>query len=423
MWKSPIQLGNTIRLSDMKKEINTIAMEALTTHIQVENFKGTKIDEEYTYIKRKLIQHLEALGNIKLVLVNDKADLDTISEIESNIKRSITDLEIKAAENQKKHLKSQNIKGHLVKTHSASKFPLDYEKSELLKAESTLQQVKTEVNNLEADFQTHTNTENLTTVNNLEEKIVSIYKDLESMEESESNSELKKLKDELFRDLFRCSGKLKKARRKSSVSTTDVTTIQDPKTSPTIDAKLKRVENANNSCEDLNSRINTLTRQISQTLNGEKNGSQVAAKIKVEALKLAWESLREHLYSENVSVEIMMEIIDDLDGLMKDLFVNNRQFKKYVRSHRSGNGVINDEKEKLKAVVERLKMVKRKIAGFHGYYKDGSYVELEGEIGECMEMLKGVDNGRDIKADLAKVRIQLKIGEYLEMLNEKSIKV
>lgn len=405
----------------MKKEINTIALEALTAHIQVENFKGTKGDEEFTYIKKKMIHYLETLGNIKL-LVHDKTDSHSINEIESNIKRSITDLETKATENQRKHLKSHNIKEHLVKTHSSHKLPLEYEKSELLKAESILQQVKKEVHNLEANFEAHTNTENLSTVNNLEEKIVSIYKDLEHIDDT---VELKKLKDELYKDLFRCSGKLKKARRRSSEATTiheEAKTFKEVEHIEAIDDQLKGVEGS--SFEDLNARINTLTRQISQTLNGEKNGSQVAAKIKVEALKLAWESLKQHLYSENVSVDVMIEIIDDLDGLMMDLQLNNKQFKKYVRNHRGGFREEGScERKRLKEIVEQLKVAKRKIACFQGYYKDTDYVDLEREIEECGEMLKGVESGLDVKTDLAKAKIKHKILEYLDMLDEKSIKL
>lgn len=407
----------------MKKEINTIALEALTAHIQVENFKGTKGDEEFIYIKKKMIHYLETLGNIKL-LVHDKTDLLSINEIESNIKRSITDLETKATENQRKHLKSHNIKEHLVKTHSSHKLPLEYEKNELLKAENIFQQVKKEVHNLEANFEANTNTENLSTVNKLEEKIVTIYKDLEHIDDTETNTEIKKLKDELYKDLFRCSGKLKKARRRGSEAT--MTIHEEAKTFKAVEAvddQLKGVEDANRSSfEDLNTRINTLTRQISQTLNGEKNGSQVAAKIKVEALKLAWESLKQHLYSENVSVDVMIEIIDDVDGLMKDLYLNNKQFKKYVRNHRGGlQGEGSYERKRLKEIVEQLKVAKRKIACFQGYYKDTDYVDLEREIEECGEMLNGVESGLDIKTDLAKAKIKHKILEYLDMLDEKSI--
>lgn len=433
MWKNPIQVGNVIRTTDLNKELNSIAMEAITAHIQIENFKGTKNDEEFAYIKRKLIHQLELLGNLKLS-VHNKADMAAIIELESNIKRSIIDLETRASESQKKSL---NNKGHLVKTHSCSKLPLDYEKSELFKAESVLQQVKKEVINLETNFESHSNTENLNTVNDLEEKIVLIYKDLENIEELNSN-ELKKLKDDLYKDLYRCSGKLKKARRKSSITPPDTTVTTEEQNSDaktfkeveeirSLDAQLKSVEEANrNSFEDLNTRIGTLTRQISQTLNGEKNGSQVAVKIKVEALKLAWESVKQHLYSENVSVDVMVEIIDDLDWMMKDLHLNNAQFKRYVRNHRGGwRSGENDsfEKRRLKEVVELLKVLKRRILRFQGYYKDGDYVQIEKELRECLDMLRGIDSGVDIKIDLAKTKIQHKIMEYLEMLDEKSLKI
>lgn len=425
MWKNTMQVGNTIMITNMKKEISTIALEALTLHIQVENFQGTKNDEEFSYIKKKLIHYLETLGNIKPI-VQDKAELSSINEIESNIKHTITDLEKKAIV---KLPKPHNLKDNLVKTHSFSKLPLEYERSELLKAESILQQVKKEVNSLETNLAAHTNTENLSAVNNLEGKIVSIYTDLENIEDSKSNNELKKIRDELYRDLIRCSGKLKKVRRRSSVTSTDVKAIQEG--SKAIkglenikDAQLKDIENRN-SFEDLSTRINTLTRQISQTLNGdERNGSQVAVKIKVEALKLAWESLKQHLYSENVSVDLMIEIIDELDDLIKDFHLNNKQFKKYVMSHRSDWRNSGDvEKKRLKEIVEHLKVAKRKIACFQGYYKDASYVELEKEIKDCGQMLQAVESGSDIKTNLAKVKIQHKIMEYLELLDEKSVKI
>lgn len=419
MWKKPIQVGNTFRVvTDMKKEINTIAMEAVTIHIQIENFKGTKTDQEFAYIRRKLIQHLESLGNMKL-LIHDKADAVAINEIESNIKRSIVDLEVKASENQK------NIKGHLVKTHSSNTLPVDYEKSELLKAENFLQQVKQEVGDLETNFESHTNSENLSTVNNLEQRIVSIYKDLETIEDSESH-DLKKMKDDLYRDLFRCSGKLKKARRRSSVTPPEeLKSLKEVDDIRSIDAHLKSVEEANrNSLEDLNTRINTLTRQISQTFTADRKGSQVAAKIKVEAFKLAWESLKQHLYSDSVGVEIMMEIVDELDDLTREVQLNNKQFKKYVRSHRGDWGSQDSpEKKKLKDIVEELKIVKRMIGCFQGYYKDENYVRLESKISRLSDLLKGVNGGGDMKLDLAKAKIQLKIMEYLEILDEKSIKI
>lgn len=423
MWKKPLEHA------DVKREINTIAMEALTAHIHVENFKGTKGDEEFAYVKRKLIHQLELLGNMKLS-INDKVDLAAIEEIEMNIKRSIADLETKASDPPRKSFKSQ----HLVKTHSANRLFFDYEKSELFKAESVLQQVKKEVSNLETNLESNTNTENLHTLNNLEEKIVLVYKDLEQIENLESN-ELKKLKDDLYKDLFRCSGKLKKARRKSSVTPPDAQEEAkvDPKTFKevqdirSIDAQLKSVEDANRSSfEDLNTRINTLTRQISHSLSGEKNGSQVAAKIKVEALKLAWESVKQHLYSEHVSVDAMVEMIEDLDQLMKDLHLNNKQFKEYVRSHKgdwkSGENT-SCEKMRLKGIVEHLQTVKRRIACYQGFYKDQEYVEIEKEMEQSLDMLRSVESGIDVKTDLAKAKIQNKIMEYLELLDEKSIKV
>lgn len=402
MWKNPV--GNAIRVnSNIKTEINALAMETITTHIQIESFKGSRNDEQFIYIKQKLLHHLELLQQIKL-RIHDKADVEATNEIEMNIKRGLTDLEVKATLQ----------KGHLAKTHNASKLPFEYEKGELLKVENILQQVKKEVNDLEVNFETHTNTENLCTVNNLEEKIVSIYKDLEIIEDSPT-SELKKIKDDLYRDLFRCSGRLKKARRKSSVTPPDDVPITHHEVN-----HLKTVENSN---QDLTTPISTLSRHISQTLNTDMKGSQVAAKIKAQTLKLAWDGLKQHLYSENVSVDVMMEMIDEIDGLTKDMHLNNREFKRYVRNHRSDREISDGgEKERLKEIVERLKIVKRKIGCFQGYYKDESYGQLVKEIEGCLDMLKGVDTGGDVKLDFAKTKIKHKILEYWEMLDEKSVK-
>lgn len=423
MWKKPPPLGTTIRVTDLKKQISTITVEALALHIQTESFKGTNYCDEYTYIKTKLKNHLTTLKALKPT-VQSQGEFNTIIEAEANIKRTLLELDMRASDNQN----FKTLKGYLARTHSSNQLPLDYEKNELLKAEIVLEQVKKEVTSLERNLESRSNTENLNTADALEQKIVSVYKDLENVEES--SEETKKMKDELYRDLFRCSGKLKKARRRSSVITPDVAVKEEPKQDPvtfkevrdirSIDTQLKNVEEASRtSFEDFHERINTLTRQISQTFNGKETGSQVAVKIKVEALKLAWESLKEHLYSENVGVEIMVEVVDELDQLIKDLHLNGRQLKKYVRKH--GGGWQSDDNSSLKEVIEQLRIVRTKIACFQGHYNDESFEQIKREIEGCADKLKSVV-GADVKTISAKAKIEQKINEYLEVLEEKAVK-
>ena len=83
----------------------------------------------------------------------------------------------------------------------------------------------------------------------------------------------------------------------------------------------------------------------------------------------------------------------------------------------------SEETIKMKAIVEMLQKLKKKVDCFYGTYKNIQYVQIEKELEDCLENLSELDSKGNEKIESNKNQIKQKILQYLSILDEKSLKV
>lgn len=89
------------------------------------------------------------------------------------------------------------------------------------------------------------------------------------------------------------------------------------------------------------------------------------------------------------------------------------------RSRKDGK----EETAKLKTIVENLQKLKKKVDCFSGTHGNIQYVEIERELNGSMDVLDGIDCQGNEKLLANKKQIKQKINHYLNILDERSLKI
>lgn len=471
MWKKTKHFKPDNEPMDVKQHTNNILLDTLTLHLQIQDFKGKRGDEEFSQIQEKLMDNMLKLKKIEQLSTED-ALTKAIKQVETTVKNSLSKLERKAAEN-------DNFK---VTRYTTTK--------RVSKAEKTIYQVKKEIFHLNQKLDNF----EVFQAGALEKKIVSLSEELEGLELNQS-TELHATRKELLKMLVKCSGKLKKAQRRGSapsqVIVKGLLVLNEDSKLRRLQAEVQALENdlesyqskieaieaireLLNQCVDqqnasersetkseydtliykLNSMLNTYTckselirvpgmakRQLSTFDFGDINvvtqedavdsgcdtsvSSQECQKMRLDAFKLCWGDLSDCLYSERVETDLLQEIVDELEGVSKDILINLKQLKKYIRQKREQKeeGAIYDSyRIKMRAIISDLQSLKGDVICFNGIYQDENFREIKDKLEDCIRKLDGLECG-DLKNELGKTKVKKKVFEYLELLDEKSIKV
>lgn len=207
--------------------------------------------------------------------------------------------------------------------------------------------------------------------------------------------------------------------------------------------ELRSKKDSNNSQEVrtslkvLNNRLSNLREQIALIYNGNNqqdqileahhpdmliNNNTIDAKIKLTAFKLAWEELI-HTLSQEIEIDVLGEIVLDLSDIESHLATGIKRIKKYIRQRRrSSSEEYNESKVMLRGLLDEMQALRIKINCYSGIYGDQRFKEVKYEIECCLQKVDALDSS-DVKVQLAKTKIKSKLLEYLQLLDEKAVKL
>lgn len=517
MWKkhskSQPLLSTLPPTVDVTQAINNILLDTLTLHLEVQQFRGTRGDNDFLRIQLKLMENLLELNETERHCQNS-TEFENIKQTELKIKSCLSNLEINAAGGVKTTFQLGKRSSSVADVHSyQSHAEKDDELSEVGKV---MYQIKKEISELERKLENHNASISSNNINVLEQKIVQLSDELENVEIDKASG-LYKTRVDLLKSLVKCSGKLKKVRRKDSMpscidgpancqanqlqklgyevekqlhnfhGTTSETLQQNlenllkqckEELSKSTDEKVRQQyneladkiskalitcntddvsnipndvelrqtkqntsEDSRTSLELLNNRLSSLRDQISLMYNSKQLDhlsvvqisitdttntvpiSSTDTKIRLAAFKLAWDDLVESLSSQELDTEALEEIAAELSNVQGDLATSIKRIKRFIRQmKRSSSEEYSESKIKMKSLIDDMQILRRKINCYSGVYGDQQFKEIKCEIESCVQKVHELVSS-DVHVQLAKTKITSRLLEYLQLLEEKSVKL
>lgn len=457
MWKKSNKTRTEKRSVpvDVKQQVNNILLDTITTQLQIQDFKGKRGDEEFSCMQTKLMDYMIDLKKLEEICEGE-SETENVKHVEHTVKTSLCKLERKAAENDNFSLTTQMRHNILAKTQRTNRQSLD-----MFKSEKLIYQIQKEIHHIEIKLASDEYIQPMH-ADAIERKIVSLSEQLEKIEVGPS-TDLQKTKTDLLKLLVRCSGKLKKARRRGSAPNVlsnralslscdnmdiGLSTISEkaentssgrsfitaafPGTAKREVSKEPDVSDGKERPTDFQEFINENLPFIDQILPSPTSDSSISdstidVKVKLETFLLSWADLTEHIYSEHVPVESLEEVVNSLQEINRDLYANIKQLKKYIVNKKKGTRDVIDvcklEKEKIRELLKEIRVLKSKVCSFSGIYNDQSFREIKAQLENCLSKVEEVNGSGVARIEINKLKIKMKIIEYIDMLDERSSKV
>lgn len=196
--------------------------------------------------------------------------------------------------------------------------------------------------------------------------------------------------------------------RESFISTTDFGTLREE---TDVDSSKNPNEKTLESIMDVDAKIQELSKEISQFSGSKKDKQYLEIRDSLETCSSILHSIPES-NQENITTA-KKEVLEQILSLHSDLKSKLKQNAKLDQ---------NDFVQ-VKEIIDQVKTLKKRVDCFTGLYKNTLYIQIEDSLNLQKQKLHDlIPNIKNDKLKLIVEQTKTKITQYLQILDEKSIK-
>lgn len=396
---------NSAKIKAALEKLKNLEEDVLALKVVVDNFQGFKNDVDYTNIDQTIRSLWAKLNDIHSNSPKvEKKKNETIKTIQTMLET----LGRNAEKYEKKMATSREKLNSAAQGNKSENIQND-------KLVGELNDFKTRWKRLSSDIEKYLTIENQ---NNVETVLITVQKDINSCIQKipDKLSELKYQttidgKSDFTPNISQTStlvvkSKEEKSKTKPSNFQPQELLIEELSTSvyEQQPPRASSVEHIIDEIERLNDRLKIITEEVQNCSPNEC----AEFKIKLQEVEDDLNNIETNL--NPVVTESKAEVLKTIESRYKMIEEKSKKDTK-------------EETAKLKIIIENLQKLKKKVDCFSGTHGNIQFVQIQMELSDCMSALDAIDCKDNEKLESNKKQIRQKINHFLNILDERSLKV